>query len=953
MDNEEQLTETSEQTLQENTDTPEEPTEAVESSEAGEATTAAPDSSTENSQSAGGDAEKTQKTQKADKSKKSAKGMSKLFKLIYYPAIAIVAIVMMVFSMIDGVYGYKPSAYEANYYTAVNAHIDALASAKRTSMSSEGVATARAYIVDTLVAGGFNRVEEKKNNDDTEDGEVKTITEFASVGNANAPTVTVMTARPTGALCEEMGAPVIVGDITNVIAAIPSYKTRAGEDSSAVVITVHYDSRTDTVGAAQNAAFVANVMQTLVQYVKSSVDFENDLVVVFTEDLDYAYGSYVFFDAFEGFKNVVERVKVGLTLDAFGNGGTLALTDASNAGLDYINEYTKISGTALNASAVLDAVPELLTSPYSVKAFGDIPTLQVAVFGGFDAAQSPLDNVDNLDPSIVYQQAEFVKAYIDRFAYTTKSFGEAQDNISFFSYFDWGTVGYNVVAAYVFGAIIIALIAASVAVLAVKKTFSVKKLFIALGAELAVLAGTVICLFAAYFLVAIMVTGFGVIPIKAITQIRYFNVGVLIAAMLISLAASFGFSSLVKKLLRVTSSDVVRGNAMLFGIVGAIMSFAVPTCSYLTSWLGLLMLVVLLVTACLNGKLKERFGFGFDRLFPYVVPVIVCMPIMLAPMTTLSALMPLCLLPVIMLLFTGMLGSVVPYLDRTVKVFDGIAKKLPMRTQRVERVVVERVEDRAKKGKFTEKEVKRVENVKVPVNYKNYFGVSVIAVVGMIVAVISSCFGATFAQTVTAPHSYDNAIYNDALVYEWEKTGGSVTQKLVIDDLIAYKYFRYVIDDLDWDSENGYYTKSVGTSASEIINQEPSISKNGDIYTVNTFEGPRSHVTITIPSARAITKITVTDAKNNEYVYEFFEQSEITLRFPYGFGGDRMFTLQFEGSSPSSFGYCEYRPVSVNESERAFDNLYEWHQLMASSNLDGDIHNMLQGGIILKMTVNV
>lgn len=956
MDNEEQLTEMSDRTIGQDTKDVEESALAPEpdapAENAGETASEEPAVSSDTEEKIV-ESKKADKAQKADKPKKS-NGMSKLFKLVYYPVIAVVALVMMIFSIVDGAYGYKPGAYDGDYYKAVDAHISALAATKRTSMSSEGIGSASSYIVDTLANGGFNRVEEKKNNDESDDeAEVKTITEFASVGNANAPTVTLMTAQPTGALCEEIGAPVLVGNVTNVIAAIPSHKTRAGEDSAAIIITVHYDSRTDTAGAAQNAAFVANVMQTLIEHVESEVDFENDLIVVFTEDLDYAYGSYVFFDAFEGMKNVVSRAKLGLTLDAFGNSGTLALTDASNAGLDYINEYMRVSGTALNASAVIDAIPEGFTSPYAVKAFGDIPALQVAVLGGLDAAQSPLDNIDNLDKSIVYQQAKFVKAYIDRFAYTEKSFGDAEKNVSFFSYFDWGTVGYNAVAAYVFGAIIVALIAASIAVLAVKKTFSLKKLFMALGAQLAVLASTVVCLFAAYFLVAIMVTGFGVIPIHAIIQIRDLNIGVFIAAMILSLAASFGFSSLYKKLMRVTSSDVVRGNAMLFGIAGAVMSFAAPSYSYITSWVGMLMLVVLLVTACLNGKLKDRFGFGFDRLFPYVIPVIVCMPIVMTSVTMLSSLLRLCLLPVVMLPFIGLLGSCVPYLDRTVKVFDGIAKKLPMRTQRVERVVTEKVEDRAKKGKFTEKQVKRVENVKVHVNYKNYFGVSVIAVIGMIVAVITSCFGATFGQTVTATHSYDNAVYNDALVYEWNKSGGSVSQRLVVDDLIAYKYFRYAISDLEWDGENGYYTKSVGTSASEIINQEPSISKNGNVYTVTTFEGPRSHVTIRIPSARSITKITVTDARNNEYVYKFFEQSEITLRFPYGFGGDRTFTMEIEGGSPSSFDYEEYRPVSVNESERAFDNLYEWHQLMLNARLDGDIHNMISGGIVLKMTVSV
>lgn len=886
-----------------------------------------------------------------EKKQANGKGMSRTFKLVYYPVLALFALIMMVFSIIDGAYGYSPAKMSADYYAAVNAHIERLADSSHTVMASSGSASARDYIVGELANGGFERVDEQKEGDDdtddkSDDNKITTVTEWASSGNTPAPTVTLMTSRPTGTLLSDMNAPAVVGDVTNVVAAVPSDKTRAGEASGAVVITVAYDSRTDSRGAG-NAAFVANLIELLKDYAKSSASLENDLVVVFTESIGYSYGAYSFFDAFKGLGDAVSRATVGLTLDSYGNAGTLALVDVSGAGLDYLNAYTRISGTTLNASAVGGAIPEEFKTAGAVEAFGDIPVLEVAVVGGMDYAQSSVAGYEELSQSIVKQQSTLLKAYCDKFCGSAKTYGEADKDLAVFSYFDAGSVAYNNVASYVIGAIILVLFGATVAVLAVKKTFSLKKLFTALGVTLAVMASALAVLFAAYFLLALMLTGFGVLPIHAITQVRYFNAGILIAAMLLTLAAMFGFTTLYKKIFKITSSDMVRGNAALVGLAGAVMCFATPAYSYITCWLGLTMLVVLLVTSCLNGKLKEKFGSGFDRFFPYVIPVALCMPVVMTTLTTLSAVLPVYMLPVLMLVFMAMLGCALPYLDRTAPLFDKVAKKLPMRTQRVERVVTERVEDRAKKGKFTERTVKRVDKEKVAVNYKNYFGVSTIAVIGCVVALLSGAFGATFGKSITAPHAYGDSVYNDAIVYEWEKSGNSITQRLVVDDLIAYKYFRNAISDLDWDGSR--YVKTITTPSTDIVFGEPNIVRDGSVYSVTTFDGPRSTVTLTIPSARSITKIKITDAHGAEYEYAFSNRSSIVLSLPYGFGD---FTMEIEGSSPSTIEYKEVREVSTTDTDRPLANLDDWYNVLQHYR-GSDIENDLRGGIVVKSTFSV
>lgn len=894
-------------------------------------------------------AEKPQKTKKA--STKTPAQKRKLFSLIYYPVLALFVLLMFIFSAVDGVSGYSPSAYGDAYYTAVNAHVKEMSATAHSVLSPStddgGVGAVREYIVKGLTDGGFNLVTETKTERDETADEleyIKTTTDWHVANGGKQPTVTVQTTTLDADLQSSLGLKehLVGAELSNVVAAIPSKNDKAG----AVVITVRYDGRTNVQGVVDNAAFVANAMQSLIELAKSGKSYKNDIVVVFTEDLDYAYGSYAFFNLFDGLDDVVGRATAGVNLDAYGNGGTLALTDASNASLDYINAYTKVSGNTFNSSVVPENVPAALVNRDAVKAFGKIPAVQVAVLGGRDSAQSSRDTADKLSQAVAKQQAAFIKNYIEGFGNNTDKFGaEGNDKTAYFSYLDGGTVAYNDITAYVVGGLILAVLAAVIVALVLKKTFSLKNMLVALGVQLLVVISTLAAMVAAYFLVTLMLTGFGVLPIQAITRIVYSNAGIMIAFILVTVAAAFGFTTLYKKLFRVTSSDVVRGTAVLFGLVGAVMSFACPAYSFMTSWLGLLMLATLLVTVFVNKLFKQKFGMGMDRLYLFAIPVAICLPLIMAEVVALSGMLPLVLLPVLMTAFTALLGVGVPYLDRTQPLLDAVAKKLPMRTIRVERTVTEKVEDKAKRGKFTEQTFKRVEKEKVPLNYKNYFGISVVAVLGIVIALFSGGFGVTFNKTLTNVYSYDGAIYNDSLVYELDNG----EQRLIVGDLMAYKFMRYEIADLEWDAVNGYYYKTVNYNVDEIVARQPSISKSGSTYTVTTFDGSHSNVTLTIPSAKSITRITLkefsrTDGDYEGYIYEFNNEDEIVLRLPYGF--DSSFTLEIEGASPSSIKYEEHR--YVGNGDVALDTVDEWNKISGNADMPG-----LTAGIVVKQSITV
>ena len=143
-------------------------------------------------------------------------------------------------------------------------------------------------------------------------------------------------------------------------------------------------------------------------------------------------------------------------------------------------------------------------------------------------------------------------------------------------------------------------------------------------------------------------------------------------------------------------------------------------------------------------------------------------------------------------------------------------------------------------------------------------------------------------------------------------------------------------------------------NASDVVSREPDIEKEGDKFRVTTFDGARSTVTVTIPSAKAITKITIKDvAKDNGdyegYVYEFSNESEIVLRLPYGFDD---FTMEFEGAVPSKFEYEEHRTVDADGVDRALDNIDEWNSVKGDYS-GTDVARQLRGGIVLKRTISI
>lgn len=885
-------------------------------------------------------------------------GMSKKFKWIYYPILAIVSLVLLILGMVDGLSGCASKVQDNDFYTAVRANISAISGSSHSAMSENDLATVRSRIINTLTTAGFTLQAEVKENEDSDDEPTVTVTDWAK-GDSNRPiyTVTEQTAFLTDELLsgiegKDDGHIAAATTVTNVIAAIPGTDTKAGnEGAGAIIITARFDTRDDTDGATSNSAFVATLAQTLAEFADADAEFKNDIIVVFTEAQGYHYGDYAFMRAFEGFSGAVGRAKLGLNVEAYGTGGTLAITDSTNDAL--VTAVSKTTGGAMNSSITNAALSSIINES-ALGAF-DVPAVQVSILGDLGAYVSQDDTAERVTDNVLYQQAQFIQSFIETFGQTSATYGGNGEGV-FFSYLDIGTVNYSKVAAYVFGSIILALMAATFIVNALRKTKSINaegqtvekrafnafNILKAIGCQLLIMVSALAVLYGAYFLIALMLVGFGVLPIYSITSLVAYNTGVFVAALLLAVAVSFAFTALYKKLFKVKATDLVRATAVIVALIGAILSFAAVPASYLFAWVGLLSMIVFLLTTIFKGAFGSRFGFDIERLFLYCVPVALCLPFIMPALIVLSKSLNMLLLPIIVTVFALFAQFATAYLDYANATFDKIAKRLPPRVMRVQHTVVERIEDRAKKGKFTEQTVTKVENVRVKWNYKNYFGVSLVCALATVLILSFGGAGtATFSRSITGFYDYDDAIYNDAIVYSWDNTTGTATKRVEIRDLSVYKYARYAIDDLLWDSEKGVYYK---TDNSDIVvpgNAQPSITKSGSLYTVTCFDKNRSYVSLSFADASAITSITITAADNDEetYTYEFLRQETIELVMPYGFGD---FTMTVEGASNSRITYTEKRPGT----DSPIINTDEWNDMIAYY-ANSNIASNLRAGIVL------
>lgn len=853
----------------------------------------------------------------------------KMFKRIYYPIMAVLLTLMMVFGFVDASAGGFTNKVSADFLSNADKHISEIASSNRSSYNPNELSDTSDYIINYLkdyVALVDSKVENGMNQ-----------ASYKTADSVKIPSMVLQTAIISEDTMKEMDSDVIAvsKEVNNIIVSIPGTNTLSGSNGEVVLMMAHYDSMPQSAGANDNAIAVSTMMETIRAIIEGTTEYTNDLVFVFTDAKEEgSYGAYAFKNQFKGFDDIYSRVKLGGNFDSMGVSGTLSMYQTTKNNSNLTAKYSSINDGAFTSS-VLNLLSKGKTSDLSI--MGDLPGLSFGCIGGADKHHTALDNIKNIDKGVIKQQADMMNKFVGTFGSSDLNKLTSSSSAVFFSYLDIGTIWYPMFVSFILGGIIIGLMVAIILFNKKHKAFKWGRLGGGVAVQLLTILGTVVVGFVSYFLFALILSAFGVIPVTAIASITYSNIALVIGSIIFSIAFAFMFYILLKRAIGVSASDVVRGNAVIWAVAGAILSFALPSVAYLFSFVAILSLVVMLVSTILKQKFKAKYSMDIERLFLYVWPIVICMPIILPIITIFCAAMPAMMIPVFMGGIVAMFGFIAPYFDYLKPVLDKVMKKMPKRTIRVERVVTERIEDKAKKGKFTEVTGKKVFNEKIEWGYLNRVGIAVIAVVASVMIIFSTAFGGSFSQGITGIPTYENSIYDDSIVYVWDNTTNSST--IEVHDHMAYKYISRAVSGLKWDNEKKAYTKPY--TGKTILSHEPGVVASGGVYAFTVYDSSRSQVNVTLSGIKNVAKVTFRGAKGDDVVFEKLDKEDTkTFSLPYGFGN---FTMKVTGAETVAITYEEHRM-----GKEAIAEIDDWRKLIVYYDSDDQVLPFLRGGIVLK-----
>lgn len=875
----------------------------------------------------------------------------KLFKRIYYPILGVLLVAALVLGFVDATVG-GAGKTDAAFVSAATEYAKQLTGFARGAYDASGKTNAAAKVYSNLYNNGFSShtAYTDTNGYDTASIEYEYVKalggafteangyklENGYVVDANGnrmrlykPTVTRVTSALLPETVEAMDGIVPVGySIANVIAYVPGTDTNSGKQAETLVLTARYDAVPGSESASW-AASAGSLMKLAMDTAKSG-GYKNDIVFLFTEGGESNYGVWSFAKQFKGFNNVAERVGLVGEFIAQGDSNTITMYAGGNAAV--LGKYTSVNKSGFMSSAV----NKLLNLTPAGGAF-DAPAVSV---GDAGTANPTADTFANLSQSCVKRQAGVVNRFLSTYGSADLAALDSDDGAVFFSYLNLMTVVYPKFVSYIFGGIILALMAAIIAVNVKRKSFSFSRSAVGLLTQLLTVLATVLSLFVAYYVVGLLCAGFGAFNIHAINTLLYSNVGLIVGVMLLSLALSAAFNTVLKKAFFIKAPDAVRGNAWLWAIVGAVMSFAAPELGYAFAFGAILELVVMLLVTIFKDKYRDKFHSDIERLFLYVTPYIFILPMAASFITAATSSVRLLFLPLLMIPFLMMAGSITPYASYLVPVFDRAAKKLPKRKIRVQRTVeVEKV-DPAKPGKKGEiVQEKKVFTEKIDWNYRNWFGITAVSVVAVLVMVLSSVFGGSVNANAGTRFAYSDALYDNAITYVWSQTDGGVTKQVVIKDTDAYKYFSKYISGYAWDAERKAYVKTVYDN--DVIIATPSISFSNGVYTVAPSDAGRSAVRMTVTGASAVTSFVFTkEGEEDEFTVENNGKDTVEIVLPYSYGN---FTMKTEGTTAQlRIQYVEYRP----DTDSSINNLGDWLDLKAAYADNAKVAPYLRAAII-------
>lgn len=804
----------------------------------------------------------------------------KIFKPIYYTSLLVIAVLFFIFSAID--------------FSGINArsYIDTTKAYALTQEILEDAPTRDMYLDTTNHEDAVDKITDVLSTD----MELQQISTYqatdednvTTLGNISDTTYSVMEIELTAEEINDWYGELNIDQkytaspnikLTNIIVYIPAANEISGGEitqdkltSDTIMYMTHYDSLSYT-SSANNVALVGTMLES-VREIKDYSNNKNSYLIVFADGGAYnALGAYAFREKFAGYNNVYSRVKAGISFDSLGANGALTLYESTNNASKLVSKWAQINKRAY-ASSVIDVAEGSLDRVFDYDIFSGIPALNFVNIADISSENMKIDNADNINKKLISQTGAIIVNTAQVLGlYDLDKLSNGTESVNF-SYLG-GIISYNNLASYILASILILLAGLVIVFNIKKKSFAFGNTVKGAGVQILALIITAVLNFGLYYAIGGLLAAMGYINIHALSSLAYSSIGLIIAFSIVSIAFSIGVYSILKKIFRISAADTIRGNIMLWVLAGIVLGYAVPKLAFAFIIMSILQLVVVLVMMFVSDSFKVKYHKDFERLLLFAVPLILTLPLIYGAIMSLSAILGAASYPLIMLIAVNAFGFLTPYFNYLVPVLDAVAKKLPSRNVRIEKTVVEKIEHKAKKGKFEERKIRKVVKEQRPRVYKNYFGISVIIIAGIIIMFVVSIVD--FAVTnKNYGHNYSGTLYasefetKNSLVYQKTSAGSY----WVIDDLDMYRFVINDLEDYKWDAVLRAYKKDVsalpnnnllsdvtrGDELTAMNNITASTNGNSKTFTVNfnnIYSNTRFSYDVELTNASTITKVTV------------------------------------------------------------------------------------------------
>ena len=947
----------------------------------------------------------------------------KIFKKIYYPLIAVLITLTVVFGFLIANGVFSPNRLGSDFTDAVLGHAEIISQLdERNSVNVAQRLGARQHIfTEAGYDGVLNRlsVMEPAGLPDVENLNIRfELEENSSLAGQNRPMPSVGLMNVTSNSYSLSSATTVDDRVVflrdalapgnfenatqNVIVYLPGRNSHAGAtDADVAIFSVRYDA----IGPEATSAALVGIMAELIldlaldgTALTTAPTHYNDLIFIFADGgVEHDIGLRTALNQLEiirpngstvlgrealrvGDHAVLNHVQFIAQFDTTGNRGPVMVTEAGAFGgatRSLINMGATRSSSVLELLEPSNASVEL--NPISQS----IASVRVANVGGLANENTALDNFENLSRDLVRNFARVMDDMITTVGsadLSSVNYNPSQDTGVYFNYLGLFTISHPIFVGYILAGIILVLLLLIVVinllrVLKDKKnpnskrtSFSFLKVSIgSLVQMVAVVVGAIV-VFLLYSLMALFLAGFGVIGIQAFIIFSITNPGIIISALVLFLVAMVAMYALLKKAFSVKAVDVVRGGVFVTAILAVVLAFALPQIAYLFTTLALLQLVVMLITMLAKDKFKAKFGFDIERLFLYVIPSIIVIPLYVSAITLISTLTPLVMVPVIVAIFAPVAFSILPYADYLKPLMQKLFGKLPKQHLRVEEEVTEMIEDKAKKGKFVEKTYVKKSKEKVPLVYRHAYGIAFVAILAFVSISLFSAFGGSFYSKIYSNRTdMQNYFWNGAINYVVE--GGS--RHFEVSDHSAMAGFGNFISvrggirnyvNLEWNADRGVYrapiTLPAGVNAPEPpVFESPRVRTDEDRGFMYRVFSPRSRVVVRVTNVAQIDEIRITgaltvggvqaivDEGTTEFVFANLDGADtITFILPFSYGN--YINFLFSGTGAVGVSVEE----TVNYAARHLPQLPEIARLLAS---DSTVSESLNVNLIFRTSTSV